>query len=127
MALLGHWDRPLPRPRDDAERLVERIWEHRRLAQVLFKDETHTIVVPSFAAEFEVSIQGHLCSFRCTPLLAPNLIALQLAASQLAVLSAWVSGCSGHSAHEIAVELHASGHAAFLALMTSPDVAVVNC
>ena len=107
-----------PRPPEDARRMVEHIWENRRLAQVLFKDDTHAIVLRSFAAEFEAPLHRHLCSSGFTPLLAPNLIALQLAASQLAVLSAWVSGRSGHSAQEIALALHAGGRASILALMT---------
>ena len=98
--------------------MVEHIWENRRLAQVLFKDETHAIILRRFAAEFEASMQRNPCSSGFTPLLAPNLIALQLAASHLAVLSAWVSGRSGHSAHEIAVALHASGRALILTLKT---------
>ena len=105
---------------EEARRMVEHIWENRRLAQVLFKDETHAIVLRSFAAEFEASLQRKLCSSSFTPLLAPNLIALQLAASQLAVLSAWVSGRSGHSAQQIAVALHAGGRASMLALTTRP-------
>ena len=112
-----------PLPPEEARRMVEHIWDNRRLAQVLFKDETRTIVLKSFAAAFEASLQHAVQSLDATPILSPNLIALQLAASQLAVLSEWVLGRSGHSAHEIAVALHAGGRASALTLMGALEAA----
>ena len=91
--------------------MVAHIWENRRLAQILFNEETHMIVLQSFAACFEASLERALKLAGRKPILAPPLIALQLAAGQLAILRAWVSGRSGHSAHEMTVALHArAGH-----------------
>ena len=108
-----------PHPPQEAHRLVEHVWENRRLAHILLKGEAQPIVLRSLTAQFEAILTHVLTDPGAKPILAPDLIALQLAASQLALLGAWVSGRSGHSAQEIAAALHASGRASALALIGS--------
>jgi AcrR family transcriptional regulator len=104
-------------PPEEARRIVEHVWENRRFAHALFNGEAQHVILRTFATQFEAALRRFLLLGASEPSLAPELIALQLAAGQLAILGAWVSGRSGHSAQEITAALHASGRASALALL----------
>jgi AcrR family transcriptional regulator len=109
----------------EAESVLEHIWDNRRLAHALFNDEARPVVLRSFAAQFETALQPFIPLRAAKPMLAPELIALQLAAGQLAILGAWVSGRSGCSTQQIAAALRAGSRAYVLAL-TGADVAAAD-
>jgi hypothetical protein len=112
-----------PHQQEAAVRVVEHIWENRRHARILLGDVVHAIVLRSFTAQIGAALQRFLQLTGAKPALAPDLIALQLATGQLAVLGAWMSGRSGHTAQEVASALHVSGRASVLALMGSTEAA----
>ena len=112
-----------PHQQEAARRAVEHIWENRRHARILLGDVVHAIVLRSFTAQIGAALQRVLHRTGAKPALDPELISLQLATGQLAVLGAWMSGRSGHTAHEVANALHASGRASVLALMGSTEAA----
>ena len=100
---------------DAAIRTVEHLWENRRPARALLAGDAYIVVLRSFALQFTSAVAKDAQASRLQ--LEPELIGLQLAAGQLAVLSAWLSGRSTHSAREIAHALHASGRAVFAAML----------
>ena len=104
---------------DAAFKTVEHLWANRRLARALMCGDAYAVVLRSFAARFTSAVANYTGGRSIQ--LEPELIGLQLAAGQLAVLSAWLSGRSNHSACEIAYALHASGRALLIAMLeTSP-------
>ena len=98
-----------------AGQVVEHLWANRRLARALLAGEAHAVVSRCFAALFTAALvrAGRAGD---KPLLEPELIALQLAAGQLALLDAWLSGRTAHSAPEISHALHVGGRASVQAL-----------
>ncbi len=107
-------------PTDAALRAVRHVWENRRLARVLFSGASYRIALRSLAGQFEAALKTNMAASRTNPILALDLIALQLAAAQLALLNAWTSGRSHHSAPEITRALHAGCRASALALLGTP-------
>lgn len=132
--LLGHSLRPLLAPLArglseasvpaSAIKALEHLWENRRLARTLLTGDTYGIVLRSFAAEFAGALAGlGVTAGAGEPALGRDLIALQLAAGQLAVLAAWLSGRAREGPAQIACGLHASGRASVLALLRGPRTA----
>ena len=104
---------------DATFKTVEHLWENRRLARVLLCGDAYAVVLRSFAHLFTSAVAEKARGGRIQ--LEPELIALQLAAGQLAVLSAWLSGRSSHPACEIATALHASGRALLMEMLETPQ------
>jgi AcrR family transcriptional regulator len=102
---------------DEAQRALEHVWENRRYARALLIGDAQSVVLKSFAGQFATALQAHHQPNNIKPLLAIDLIALQLAAAQLAVLGAWLSGRFSHSASAVAAAMQASAHAAICVLL----------
>jgi AcrR family transcriptional regulator len=100
-----------------ARQILEHIWENRRLGHILFNGEAQGLVLQSFAAQFEEALLSVPRREGAKPILSPPLIALHLAAGQLALMRAWISGRYGHSAQEISEAMYASGRGSAFALM----------
>lgn len=92
---------------------IEHIWENRRFARVLLSGEHSPVVLRALAAQFTSAIERSIPK----PVINSELVGLQLAAGQLAVLYAWMLGRTGYSAREIACVLHAGARGALLALV----------
>ena len=84
-------------PSEAAFRAVRHFWENRQLARVLFGGAGYVIALKSCAVQFEAALEELIKSSKSKPTLEPELIAIQLAAGQLALLNAWISGRYGHS------------------------------
>ena len=104
---------------DAAFRTVEHLWENRRLARALLSGDAYSVVLRSFALQFTSAVAKDAQNGSIQ--LEPELIGLQLASGQLAVLSAWLSGRTSRSACEIANALHASGRAVLMAMLERPS------
>jgi AcrR family transcriptional regulator len=107
-------------PTAAARLAVAHIWENRRLAQALLSGTAQAIVQRSLAEYFVVLLRRRQADLAGRPLLEPALIAQALAAGQLAILAAWVSGRSAHTAAEIADAIQLSGRAVVVALQQLP-------
>lgn len=94
---------------EQASRALEHFWRNRRLGRALLSGPAYRVVLRAFAAEFESALARLPGSRVRHHSLKPELIALQLAAGQLALIDAWLMGRSGHSPAQIARALHASG------------------
>lgn len=94
---------------EQASRALEHFWRNRRLGRALLSGPAYRVVLRAFAAEFESALARLPGSRVRHHTLRPELIALQLAAGQLALIDAWLMGRSGHSPAQIARALHASG------------------
>ena len=103
---------------DAALKTLEHLWENRRLARALLTGDAYVVVLRIFAFQFTSAVKRNAQGSRIR--LEPELIGLQLAAGQLALLSAWLLGRSGHSAGEIADALHASGKALLTTMLQAP-------
>ena len=96
-------------PPGAARRAVEHLWENRRHVRILLDDTVHAIALRSFAAQISATLQRVLHRTGAEPALDSEPIALQPATGHLAVLGTWISGCSSHSAQEVASAFHAGG------------------
>lgn len=101
-----------------AVRATEHLWENRRIARAMLSGDAYAVVLRSFAELFSSALAKQLNAGRTQ--LEPELIGLQLAAGQLAVLSAWLSGRSSRSCRQIADALHGSGRALVTAMLEVP-------
>jgi AcrR family transcriptional regulator len=108
-------------PSAQARLVLEHIWEHRRVARLLIEGDSRSIVLRGLAAQFQVALQRGPQTGGSPPLLPPDLIALQLAAGQLALLGAWLSRRSGLPAEVLAVALHSASRATALALLAPSE------
>lgn len=104
----------------EAQRALEHIWENRRHARALLIGDAQSVVLNSFAGQFATALQEHHRPNKVKPLLAIDLIALHLAAAQLAVLQAWLSGRFSHSAAAVAAAMQVSAHAVIFGLLPKP-------
>ena len=98
--------------------VLSHIWGNRQHARALLENsKTHTIILRSLTDQFAETLRRVPSTHKVKPILDPELVALQLAAGVLAILRAWLSGKSGHSAEEIAAAFQASGRALSSALL----------
>jgi len=102
---------------EQGPRALEHFWRNRRLGRALISGPAYRVVLRAFAAEFELVLSRLPGSRHGDDRLKPELIALQLAAGQLALIDAWLLGRSGHSPAQIVRALRASGRASVMALM----------
>lgn len=105
---------------ESAARALEHFWRNRRLGRALISGPAYRVVLRAFAAEFELVLARLPGPRSRDDNLRPELIALQPAAGQLALIDAWLLGRSGHSPAQIARALHASGRASVMALIGPP-------
>jgi AcrR family transcriptional regulator len=105
---------------DRAAAVVEHFWDNRRLARRLLSGDAHDVVRRAFAGQIAEALTRRVDASRiASARLEPELIALAVAAGQLELLTAWLSGRSSRSAREFAGALHAAGRALVMALSGS--------
>jgi AcrR family transcriptional regulator len=103
-------------PTAAARQAVAHLWENRRTARALLSGTAQAIVQRSLAEYFVALLRRGTADLAARPMLEPELMAQQLAAGQLAILAAWLSGRSAHTSVEIADAMHVSGRAVIVAL-----------
>jgi AcrR family transcriptional regulator len=103
-------------PTEAARRAVAHIWQNRRTARALLSGAAQPIVQRTLAEYFLVLLRRRPADLAGRAMLEPELMAQQLAAGQLAILAAWLSGRSVHTAAEIADAMQVSGRAVVVAL-----------
>ncbi|WP_374575097.1 TetR/AcrR family transcriptional regulator [Phenylobacterium sp.] len=99
-------------PHDEARlvEVIEHFWENRRIGAVLFNGPTARIITAALAEQIEARLSGQR-------LLAPApLVAAQIAAGQMALLSAWLAGRASCPASVVARALAASARGGLEAL-----------
>jgi AcrR family transcriptional regulator len=101
-------------------RVVQHFWDNRRVARAMLAGGASVVIARLLAERFEVALRavGHERGgdYACPV----KLIAVQLAAGQLAVLKAWLTGAVSASAEFIAQVLQASSCATAAALAGPP-------
>ena len=82
--------------------VIEHFWDGRRLAGSILVGRTGEAMNRHLITSFERALVIFFQQSKTPPLAANNLIAVHLAAAQLAILKSWLAGRSGGSATEIA-------------------------
>jgi AcrR family transcriptional regulator len=96
--------------------VIEHFWAQRRIARPILKGEARWAISRLLVTRLEAAL-AEFCRLRKGPNSESSvrLIATQIAAGQLAMLDAWLSGRAAASPDQVARLLHASAYAGALA------------
>jgi AcrR family transcriptional regulator len=101
-----------PEPEPAMERVLQHFWENRKVAAALLSSGSSRVLQPLLAERFEIALSARWPGRSKVETFRRKLLALQLAAGQLTVIAAWVSGRLPGTAPEIAEAVRRSCHAA---------------
>lgn len=107
-------------PDDGMIQVLVHFWENRRVANALFAGSASRVLMPLAAERFETGLSAQWPGRLGEQASRRKLLATQLAAGQLAVLSAWLSGRLSASAPDVGETLRRSCRAAALAVLHPP-------
>jgi AcrR family transcriptional regulator len=99
------------------ERVLQHFWENRKVAAALLAGSASRVLQPLLAERLEDALVARWPGQSKQEALRRKALALQLAAGQLAVIAAWVSGRLPGTASEIAETVRLSCHAAATAVV----------
>ena len=97
-----------PEPDPMMTRVLRHFWEQRKVAGALLGGGAQRVVCALLSKQFEAALETQWPIRPGGPAYRRKLVAIQLAAGQLAVLGAWVSGRLSASTEEIAETLRTS-------------------
>ncbi|MGN6514410.1 MAG: TetR/AcrR family transcriptional regulator [Rhizomicrobium sp.] len=94
--------------------------EQRRINKPFFSEPIRTVWVKSLARLIEPRLVKLIRQTRAQPLLPPELIAVQIAEGQIALITHWLLGRASLRPEAVAEALKASTHASLAALLRVP-------
>lgn len=100
-----------PDPDKEILRVVEHFWEHRRFAKAMFVGTAGMVVQQRLCEHLETGIGALPQAKAAHPKVRAKLLAIQIAASQTALLEAWLAGRASASSAVIAETIHRGSYA----------------
>jgi AcrR family transcriptional regulator len=107
-------------PPDILEHQLQHFQEQRRINRPFFFEPIRTVWVKCLADLIEPRVVKLIRQTRAQPLLPPELIAMQIAEGQIALITHWLLGKPSLKPEAVAQALKASTHAGMSALLQTP-------
>ena len=106
-----------PEPDPKMAWVIQHFWDQRKMARALLGGGDRSVVSRLYAEIFESALDEHAS---ISPRFPVRLIAAQLAAGQLALLAAWLSGQGSATADEVTSTLNGTARAVVTAVTNDP-------